>query len=253
MSKNVRTNIIVDKVASHRLQTEDFMQLETIFSLLPKVIFYVKDHSRRWVSCNQAALTLLRREDLSEIIGAREEDFFPEAVAVAIKEDDLCILKQGDCIIDRVELISNEHGELVWASTSKLPIVNPAGDILGLVGITQLLDVNTEMPPRFEKFRPVVKMIDSALDSIPAVPELAVVANMSESYFRRSFKQCFGIAPQEFILRQRLRHAAKLLTQTDISIAKVALDCGFGDQSHFSRQFGRFFGESPRTYRLHWR
>lgn len=253
MTEITRTNIVVDKASKHRLQKEDFVQLETIFSLLPNVIFYVKDHTRRWVTCNKAALSLLRREDLSEIIGAREEDFFPEAVALAIKEDDLRILQQGECIVDRVELISNEHGELVWAKTSKLPIQNPACDVLGLVGITQLLEINTELPPRFEKFRSVVKMIDSALESIPAISELAVTANMSESHFRRSFKQCFGIAPQEFILQQRLRNAAKLLTQTDLSIAKVALDCGFGDQSHFSRQFGRFFGETPRNYRLHWR
>lgn len=253
MILKTRTHILIDKLSSDRLQTEDFAQLETIFNLLPKVIFYVKDHSRRWVTCNRAALTLLRRDDLSHIVGAREEDFFPQAVADAIKDDDLRILKQGDLIVDRVELISNEHGELVWAKTSKLPVQNQAGAVLGLVGITQLLDVNTELPRRFEKFRSVVSMIEGALESSPSIPTLAVAANMSESHFRRSFKQCFGIAPQEFISQQRLRHAAKLLTQTELSIAQIALECGFGDQSHFSRQFGRFFGEAPRSYRMHWR
>ena len=253
MIQKPRTHIIVDKLSSDRLQTEDFVQLETTFSLLPKVIFYVKDYSRRWVSCNQAALTFLRRDDLSHIVGAREEDFFPRAVADAIKDDDLRILKQGEFIIDRIELISNEHGELVWAKTSKLPIQNSGGAVLGLLGITQLLDVNTELPRRFEKFRNVVSMIEGSLDTRLSIPTLAVAANMSDSHFRRSFKQCFGIAPQEFISQQRLRHAAKLLTQTEHSIAQIALECGFGDQSHFTRQFGRFFGESPRSYRMHWR
>lgn len=248
-----RAYIISGKPASHRLNVGCFDQFTKIFNYLPNVIFYVKDHKRRWVTCNHAALKLLRRDDLSEIIGAREEDFFPEAVAAAIKKDDLRILKSGEVIVDVVELISNEHGELVWVKTTKLPVKNTTGAILGLLGITQLLEVNTELPPRFEKFRAVVKMIDSCLDSLPSVSELAVTANMSESHFRRTFKQCFGIAPQEFMLQQRLRHAAKLLTQTDLSITQVALDSGFGDQSHFSRQFGRFFGQPPRSYRLHWR
>ena len=248
-----RAYIITGRPDSHRLKVEDFEQFATIFNYLPNVIFYVKDHKRRWVTCNHAALKLLRRNDLSEIIGAREEDFFPEAVAATIKEDDFLILKYGEVIVDVIELISNEHGELVWAKTTKLPVKNETGKILGLLGITQLLEVNSELPPRFEKFRTVVKMIDSCLDSLPSVSELAVTANMSESHFRRTFKQCFGIAPQEFMLQQRLRHASKLLTQTDLTIAKVALDSGFGDQGHFSRQFTRFFGQSPRSYRLHWR
>lgn len=253
MTESRHTHILLDQAATYRLQGEDFLQLETVFSFLPKVIFYVKDHSRRWVTCNQAALTLLRRNERAEIVGAREEDFFPEAVAVAIKDDDLRILRNAERIVDRIELISNEHGELVWAKTTKLPIQNKAGDILGLVGITQLLDGTAELPPRFEKFRGVVGMIESAMGAKLAIPELAAAANLSESHFRRSFKQCFGIAPQEFILQQRLRQAAKMLTQTDRSITEVSLDCGFGDQSHFSRQFGRFFGETPRSYRLHWR
>lgn len=248
-----RAYLVCESSADQRLQTKSFEQFATIFNFLPHVIFYVKDRSRRWVTCNQAALVLLRCNDCSEIIGAREEDFFPEAVASAIKEDDSRILKHGECIVDRVELISNEHGELVWAKTTKLPVQNATGAVLGLVGITQLLEVNSQLPPRFEKFRAVVRLIDRGLDSVPAISELAMVANMSESHFRRSFKQCFGIAPQEFILQQRLRNAAKLLTRTDLPIAKVALDCGFGDQSHFSRQFGRFFGRTPRSYRNHWR
>lgn len=248
-----RSNIVIDKPAGQPVEAHDFIQLETIFGLLPTVIFYVKDEARRWVTCNQAALNLLRKQDISEIFGAREEDFFPAAVASAIRADDETVLKQGATILDRVELIANEYGELVWVKTSKLPIQNKQDAVIGLVGITQVLDLTTELPQRFEKFRTVMKMIDNSLDAPPPISDLAAVANMSESHFRRSFKQSIGVAPQEFITQQRLRKAAKLLIQSDMSIAKVALDCGFGDQSHFSRQFGKFFGETPRQYRLHWR
>jgi len=245
--------LVVQLDQSRRLQPEDFLHLETVFNLLPKVILYVKDHTRRWVTCNRAALSLLRKQHQYEVLGAREEDFFSQAVAEAIKVDDLRILDHGEHIIDRVELIANQHGQLVWVKTSKLPIRNPGGDILGLVGLTQLLEVDSELPARFEKFRSVIDKIESSLDDPPSVAELASSAHMSESHFRRSFKQCFGIAPQEFVVQQRLRRAATMLTETDRSIALIAFECGFGDQSHFSRQFRRFFGHPPRSYRLHWR
>ncbi|MEP3630370.1 MAG: helix-turn-helix domain-containing protein [Hyphomicrobiales bacterium] len=234
------------------LRPEDFTHLQTAFDLLPKVIFYVKDHNRLWVTCNKAALSLLRMSELSDVIGTGEEDFFPPAVAAAIKEDDLQIIENGECIVDRVEVITNEQGKLVWAMTSKIPIVNAEGIVLGIMGLTQILDVNAQLPAGFEKLKVAIKKIDESVEKMPTVPELAALADMSESHFRRSFKQCFGIAPQDFIMQQKLHHAAERLTTTDLSIAQIAVACGFGDQSYFIRQFGRFFGETPGKYRLKW-
>jgi len=247
------TPIVIDKPVEQPLCAEYFIQLSTVFHLLPQFLFYVKDHSRRWVTCNPTALKLLRLRNLSDVIGLREEDFFPKPIASAIREDDLTVLEKGDPIVDRIEIVSNAHGELVWAKTTKIPVQTPEGDVIGLVGFTQVLDRDAELPTPFKKFRPVVQMIENEIACMPSVSELAASAHMSESHFRRGFKQCFGLSPQEFIQQKRLRYAAKLLTQSEAPISKVALDSGFSDQSHFSRQFGRFFGETPRHYRHHWR
>ena len=241
--------LLVTNSSNEPLRREDFRQLECVFGLMPNVIIYVKDRTRLWVACNSFALTFLNRQSHEEILGTREEDFFPKKIAASIREDDLRVINKGERIIERLEIVANERGQLVWVKTSKLPIVNETGDILGLVGVTTVLDLNARLPPKFEKFRKVVDEIDHQLESQLRVGDLAAIANMSESHFRRSFKQCFGIAPQEFILQQRLRRAATLLTDTDRTVLKISLDCGFGDQSHFCRQFARFFGESPGSYR----
>ena len=244
--------MVLDQTHVGDLRQEDFTHLKTAFDLLPKVIFYVKNHDRRWVTCNRAALGLLRMSSLSDVIGATEEDFFPPAITEAIKEDDLQIIENGECIVDRVEVITNEQGKLVWAMTSKIPVVNAESMVLGIMGITQILDVNAQLPAGFEKLKVAIKKIDESVEAMPTVPELAALADMSESHFRRSFKQCFGIAPQDFIMQQKLHHAAELLTTTELPIAQIAIACGFGDQSYFIRQFGRFFGETPGKYRLRW-
>lgn len=252
MTKTQEHFLLVDRDNIGDLQKEDFAHLETVFDMLPKIIFYVKDHSRKWVTCNKAALTLLRKKCPLEVIGATEEDFFPTAIAQAIKDDDLKIIENGERITDRVEVIANERGRLVWVLTNKIPILNKQNSVLGIVGITQILDVNAQLPAGFENLKVAIKKIDESLENMPTIPELATLVDMSESHFRRSFKQCFGIAPQDFIMQQKLHHAADLLTKSDMPIAEIAVACGFGDQSYFIKQFGRFFGETPGKHRLKW-
>jgi AraC-like DNA-binding protein len=70
------------------------------------------------------------------------------------------------------------------------------------------------------------------------------------SQFRKRFRGLFGLSPNEFILRTRLQRAARLLKSTDDPLIRIAIDCGFGDQSYFTKRFRDFFGVTPRRYRL---
>ncbi len=93
-----------------RIARAHLNDLEVMFDLLADTYFYAKDQSGRWVTCNTASLRLLSIADRQNIIGAREEDFFPPPVARSIRSDDLHVLRTGKRIIDRVELIANAHG-----------------------------------------------------------------------------------------------------------------------------------------------
>ena len=239
--------------SAKRPSRAQFRNLEAVFNLIPGLFFYVKDRSSRWVTCNLASLKLLRMTSYKEVIGAREEDFFPKMIADSIRQDDLSVIQKGVRIIDRVELIADEHHRFVWVKTSKLPITDENGEICGLVGITRIVDDASNLPSVYVRFRDVISHIEQNQAGRLRMSELARLAGMSESHFRRSFKRQFGVPPKEFILRQRLLSAAKCLTETDRSLLSVAFDCGFGDQSYFNRQFARHFGETPRQYRLRWR
>ncbi len=81
---------------------------------------------------------------------------------------------------------------------------------------------------------------------------LALVAGecrLSVSHFARSFKQCTGKPPHRWLLENRVERAKELLLDPEVSLAEVALDCGFSDQSHFTRVFSRTVGTSPGTWR----
>ena len=79
--------------------------------------------------------------------------------------------------------------------------------------------------------------------------ELANECGLSVSYFTRAFKRSTGDAPHRWLLRQRVQHAKALLRATKMSLAEIAIACGFADQSHFSRVFRAHAGQTPGIWR----
>ena len=73
-------------------------------------------------------------------------------------------------------------------------------------------------------------------------------AGISPFHFLRLFSSVLGVTPHQYLVRSRLRHAARLLADNDISITDVAYDVGFGDLSNFVRTFHRAAGVSPRRF-----
>jgi AraC family transcriptional regulator len=65
----------------------------------------------------------------------------------------------------------------------------------------------------------------------------------------RTFSRVLGVTPHQYLIRSRLRHAARLLAEDERSITEVAFDVGFGDLSNFVRTFHRAAGVSPRGFR----
>jgi AraC family transcriptional regulator len=74
-------------------------------------------------------------------------------------------------------------------------------------------------------------------------------AGLSSSHFLRIFTRVLGVTPHQYLLRSRLRHAARLLAETHISVTDIAFEVGFGDLSNFVRTFHRAAGVSPRGFR----
>ena len=74
-------------------------------------------------------------------------------------------------------------------------------------------------------------------------------AGISPFHFLRLFSGVLGVTPHQYLVRSRLRHAARLLADDGSSITDVAYDVGFGDLSNFVRTFHRAAGVSPRKFR----
>jgi AraC-like DNA-binding protein len=78
---------------------------------------------------------------------------------------------------------------------------------------------------------------------------LADIAGLSRFHFARMFKQSAGTPPHHYLMQRRLERAQKLLAESNLSIAQIALESGFSDQSHFTHRFRLHFGITPRSFR----
>jgi AraC family transcriptional regulator len=74
-------------------------------------------------------------------------------------------------------------------------------------------------------------------------------AGASPYPFLRTFTRVIGVTPHQYLVRSRLRRAARLLADASRSIADIAFEVGFGDLSNFVRTFHRAAGLSPREFR----
>jgi AraC-like DNA-binding protein len=74
-------------------------------------------------------------------------------------------------------------------------------------------------------------------------------AGLSPFHYLRVFSRVLGVTPHQYLVRSRLRHAARLLAHEERSITDIALDVGFADLSNFVRTFRRAAGVSPRVFR----
>lgn len=97
--------------------------------------------------------------------------------------------------------------------------------------------------------RRVKDHVDSLLFDRIDVSELAKLVDLSECHFSRAFRQSVGVPPHRYILARRIDAAADLIENTERALADIAVSVGFSDQSHFTRTFVRFTGETPRAFR----
>ncbi|WAG68214.1 AraC family transcriptional regulator (plasmid) [Clostridium estertheticum] len=81
------------------------------------------------------------------------------------------------------------------------------------------------------------------------VQNIALYLNISRSYLFSLFKRHLNVSPQQFITNVKLTNARELLTKTEISIATVALSCGYTNPFAFSRAFKKEVGLTPSEYR----
>ena len=103
------------------------------------------------------------------------------------------------------------------------------------------------------KLQQVIDYIQAYLDSDLSLNQLAASVQMSPHYFSRLFKETTGFTPHKYVINCRIERAKELLKQGKLSIAEIAKEVGFVDQSHLNRCFKRKIGITPKQFLLQYK
>jgi sigma-B regulation protein RsbU (phosphoserine phosphatase) len=122
------------RAAADRALEDERNLLRRVIDSLPDSI-YVKDAEGRYLLGNLAHTHQLGLASPGQAVGQTSASFFPEDVARGFKADDAQVMKTGQPIVNRHESVGEGHGALQWLSTTKVPLRDAQGAIIGIIGI----------------------------------------------------------------------------------------------------------------------
>ena len=152
----------------------------------------------------------------------------------------------------RITDSSITNGFVTWAKKQhqgKPPYGNEFTDVLREL-ILQYADIKTPLQPKQSRHSIVALVcdyIETNLNQIIRLDEMADVTHLSPFYLNRIFREEIGIPPYAYLLQIRIKKSLEILLQTN-SITEATHYLGFTDQSHFTRLFKKNIGITPKRF-----
>jgi PAS domain S-box-containing protein len=141
--------------------THERSLLRTIIDNIPDVVYY-KDTQSRMVVANAAQARLLGAKSPDDLVGKTDHDFFPTELAEKYYNDEQEIIKLGRSLIGIEEPTIDILGNKKWISTTKVPLTNELGEIVGIVGmgrdITEKKEAEESIAKRAVELESVAKL-----------------------------------------------------------------------------------------------
>ncbi|MDD7984895.1 AraC family transcriptional regulator [Lentisphaera marina] len=220
----------------------------SLFEDIKNVLFFVKDKEGALVHGNLRLAKHMGFSHPDEIIGKTDFDIFPVEMAQGFRNDDAMVLESGEEKKSIIELFPNYLGDPSWFSTHKIPLFDRKGKVWGLCGILQRYEDSLKLMRPFDDIQSAVDYINDHFKEKISNIELAQMTGMSVRQFERRFKNVFSTTPHKYAIKLRIFKACESLINKNVTIAELALELGFYDQSAFSNTFKKHVGLSPLQY-----
>ena len=218
-----------------------------LFDQFPDALFWIKDTQGefRWV--NRAMFLLNGCGSRREMLGKKDPDYSEDSRASQFQHDDAKALA-GEPVVGRIELIVFNHiGR--WFVTTKLPLCDARGRIVGTAGVAVPMQ-QKELEGGGASLAAAMHFIGRHFREHLTNGTIAQACGMSVRAFERQFREAYNCSPHAYIRQLRVRLSCQTLVFSKHSLASVAAEYGFSDQSHFTREFRLTMGMTPRTYRM---
>jgi PAS domain S-box-containing protein len=167
---------ITERKQTEKALVEEHNLLRTLIDNLPDLI-YVKDTKSRFVIATQADARFMGVSSPDELIGKTDFDFYPQELAMQFYADEQAIIESGQPLINKDEPNTDHAGKRHWILTSKLPLQDSEGRIIGIVGvgydITERKQAEEELRRYRDHLEELVKERTAALEQEIAVRQRA--------------------------------------------------------------------------------
>lgn len=227
----------------------DARLIEQVADLMHDTAFFIKDAAGRYILVNQSIVERHGLANKSQMLGRRPCEVCPGEYGRIPTEQDQHVLRTGRPIVERLELFWRKPNAPAWGLTSKFPIRDQSGRIVGIIGISKDLTApvtREEVPAGIAQ---ALHHLEADYGLPMSTSVLARKAGMSPARFARLIKRIHGITPMQLITKTRISAGARRLRESNATIVEIALECGFADHSAFTRAFRAVTGLSPTEHR----
>lgn len=157
----VSRDITDHKLAQEALAHERNL-LRTLFDTIPDYV-YVKDTGSRFLATNMAHVEALGASSLEQVIGKTDFDFYPHKMAEQFRAHDLKVVQTGEPLVNYEEKYIDGLDRSRWVVTSKMPLRDSSGSIIGLVGIGREITDRKQVEKAFEEEQNLLRTVIDAL------------------------------------------------------------------------------------------
>lgn len=223
---------ITDRKQAELALTEERRLLRTLIDSLPDSIYF-KDTQSRFIIGNQAMARLVGAYSEEDLVDKTDFDFFPEELAATYYADEQAVVQSGQPLMRKEEPVINALGEHRWLSTTKLPLRDQSGSIIGLVGIGRDITQHKELEDALYQKTAELEAI------FRTIPDAVVFANTNRQIMKinPAFTTLFGYEMVDVFSRKT--H----LLYTSIE------DCEKLDQSRFTAEMEEILDPYEVVYR----
>ena len=222
-------------------------EVAELFDYVEDVLLWIKDVDGHyeWVNVPFLLNFGLRRRE--ELVGRTDFDLCSLVLANQYRLDDERVL-QGARILSRVELVGRFDHTARWCVTSKVPLHDAKKRIVGTAGVTYPLE-GKPLAAGDAPLSLAIRYISEHFAEPISNRQLADLCGLSVRALHRQFLTTYFVSPHEYLRMLRVRMSCGALVFSHRTFAQLACEFGFADQSHFTKEFRRFMGETPSAYR----
>jgi PAS domain S-box-containing protein len=229
----ISRDITALKMMEDSLKTERNL-LRSLIDNLPDYI-YVKDCEGRYLLDNISHRRFLGLSSEQEVLHKTVADFFPPEIASKFARDETLIIESGHPLLNREELVVNRAGARYWHATTRVPLRNEEGNIIGLVGISrditerkeaeqQLQEAHDELARHKDALEQTLAELQQSHEELKAAQALLIEAEKMQSVGRLAAGVAHEVKNPLSILRMGLDYLRQNVKTNDPDFATILGD-----------------------------